>query len=177
MAKLLNFVAFQVCWFACVLGAANGMGWLGAVAVAVFLAAHCALHRRGTGKADLVLALSLVGVGLVSDTLLSRFGWLSFDTGSKLWLVPLWMPALWANLGLTLRHSLSWLRGRYLLGAALGAISGPLSYWGGARLGALELHTDLVSSLVALALAWSLAMPLALFLEQRGAPASSPTRP
>ena len=31
---LVSFVAFQVCWFACVGGAARGLPWLGPLAVA-----------------------------------------------------------------------------------------------------------------------------------------------
>jgi hypothetical protein len=38
VSKLTNFIAFQVCWFACVLGAAKGMEWIGPLSVALFLA-------------------------------------------------------------------------------------------------------------------------------------------
>ena len=37
MSKLANFVGFQLCWFACVLGAARGHEWLGPLSVARFL--------------------------------------------------------------------------------------------------------------------------------------------
>ncbi len=38
MRLLLNFAAFQIGWFACVLGAANGFPWLGPVVVAAVVA-------------------------------------------------------------------------------------------------------------------------------------------
>jgi hypothetical protein len=43
----------------------------------------------------------------------------------------------------TLRHSLGWLRGRWLVGAVLGAVGGPLAYLGGESLGALILNGNL----------------------------------
>jgi uncharacterized membrane protein YhhN len=35
ISGLINFILFQICWFACVWGAANGCGWLGPILVAV----------------------------------------------------------------------------------------------------------------------------------------------
>jgi hypothetical protein len=70
------------------------------------------------------------------------------------------MVALWMNLAATLRHSLSWLCGRPVLALVMGAVAGPLAYWGGARLGAVELGAPLGSSLAAIAVEWALALPL-----------------
>jgi hypothetical protein len=35
-----NFVAFQTGWFACVLGAANGMPWLGVIVAVLVVGWH-----------------------------------------------------------------------------------------------------------------------------------------
>ena len=45
----------------------------------------------------------------------------------------------------------------------LGAIFGPLAYWAGARLGAVELPQD-HASLIAVAIEWAVAMPLVLLM-------------
>ncbi len=42
MKLMLNFVAFQLGWFACVLGAANALPWLGPVVVATVVSLHLA---------------------------------------------------------------------------------------------------------------------------------------
>jgi hypothetical protein len=71
------------------------------------------------------------------------------------------MWTLWALVASTLNSSLSWLRGKPLLGAVLGAIAGPLSYEAGIRLGAGSWgpHGQL-GGLVVLAIVWGAAMPL-----------------
>jgi len=37
---ILNFILFQIAWFACVLGAANAMPWLGVLVTVVILIWH-----------------------------------------------------------------------------------------------------------------------------------------
>jgi len=73
---------------------------------------------------------------------------------------PAWMAMLWASFATTLRHGLGWMRGRWTLAAALGAASGPLAFWAGERLGALELGGT--PALLALAVEWGAALPLLL---------------
>ncbi|WP_415066157.1 DUF2878 family protein [Polynucleobacter necessarius] len=46
-------------------------------------------------------------------------------------LSPVWMWALWLLVATTINGSLSWLRGRPILGAFLGSICGPMSYEAG----------------------------------------------
>jgi integral membrane sensor domain MASE1 len=53
-----------------------------------------------------------------------------------------------------------------VLGAALGAIRGPLSYVRGERLGAISFHHQ-ASSLMARAIGWAVLTPLLLRLAQR----------
>ena len=62
-------------------------------------------------------------------------------------------------------NSLEWLLPRLPLAAVLGALAGPLSYSGGARLGAL--HLDGTRSLVTIGLCWAVAMPALALLARR----------
>jgi hypothetical protein len=62
--------------------------------------------------------------------------------------------------------ALDWLKNRWLASVVLGAAAGPLSYWAGARLGALEL-IDPVPALLALAIGWALMTPLLLAIARR----------
>jgi hypothetical protein len=67
------------------------------------------------------------------------------------------MLALWAMLATTLNMSLAWLKPKPILSILLGAISGPLAYLGGARLGAMQIH-NMQTSMIYLAAGWGLAM-------------------
>ncbi|WP_082368695.1 DUF2878 domain-containing protein [Piscinibacter sakaiensis] len=155
---LANAVVFQLAWFACVLGGAHGLPWLGPLAVAAMAAWHLGWVARPDPELRLVAAA--LALGLVFDALLLASGAIRFPSGHWLpGLSPYWMQALWVLFALTLNVSLRWLKGRLLLAAALGAVSGPLSFWGGARLGAATL-VDRPLALGLLAVGWGLAMPL-----------------
>ncbi len=165
MKLLINFVAFQLGWFACVLGAANGLPWLGPVVVAA--AWPCTWPRRAAPLPELYLVLAAMVLGLVADSVLLATGWLSYSVG--LWLpglAPYWIVAMWALFATTLNVSMGWMRGRPVLTVLMGAVGGPLSYLAGEKLGAIEL-TQPVQALAALALAWAIAMPLLMWLAVR----------
>jgi hypothetical protein len=68
MRKIVNFIAFQIAWFAAVLGAAHGMPWLGVVAVPLALALHLALSPDW--RPELLLALVAAVVGFITDSAL-----------------------------------------------------------------------------------------------------------
>ena len=70
--KLINFVAFQAGWFACVLGAANGLPWLGSLLVCLIVAAHIKMADRP--RVELQLLLLCVMLGLVFDSILVSSG-------------------------------------------------------------------------------------------------------
>ena len=169
MNMAINFVAFQLGWFACVLGAANGWPWAGPVLVFGIVGLHLARARRW--QAELRLILAAAALGLVVDSLLLATGWLRYPSG--LWiagpyltLAPYWIVAMWALFATTLNLSLCWLRGRPLLALVLGAVGGPLSYLAGEKLGGIEL-IEPYPALAALAVAWAIAMPLLMRLAAR----------
>ena len=158
MRKLVNFVLFQLGWFACILGAAHGyVSWavLFCLAVAAF---H--LWQSSEPMQEGMLLLKILALGIFADTLLLQTGSLVFESkGLVPSLSPIWMWSLWVILGCTLNESMSWLRGRYVLAAVLGAIAGPLSYLAGVKLGAATWGNE-TQALVLLGLIWATAMPL-----------------
>jgi hypothetical protein len=153
----LNVALFQAGWLACVLGAAHGLPWAGVAAAAGVVAWHLMRARRAAEELKLV-ALA-VAVGALSDSALAASGWVEFAPAAAAdGLAPWWILAMWALFATTLNVSLAWLRTRLPLAALLGAMSGPLAYWAGARLGALELRQP-AAALGALALVWAAALP------------------
>lgn len=164
LRKLLNFALFQAGWFACILGAAHGMP-------AVALAAACLVivvnlwHFSKDRMSDLRLLLVVALIGFCVDSIHLHLGVFALIGAPHFpHLCPLWLVALWAMLATILRESLSWLAGRYGLAALLGAIAGPLSYLGGARLGAATMNPNRAFSMTALAIGWAVAMPILIFL-------------
>lgn len=160
---LLNVILFQIGWFACVLGAARGLPWLGPVVVALALGLHLALAHDRFAEARLLAGAALLGFFL--DSAQAAAGLFAFATASTVaWLSPPWMVALWPNFATTLHTSLQWLTGRYGLASALGAVGGPLSYYAGGRLGALSFPAEPLVSLLIIGLVWAIATPLLLKL-------------
>lgn len=165
MHPVANFMAFQVGWFACVLGAANGMPWLGPVVAILVVGLHLAAVAQPAGEGRLILFAMLMGVLL--DSALVSLGLLEYISGN--WVpgfAPLWIVTMWALLATTLNVSMRWLRGRYALAVLMGSVAGPLSYLAGARLGAV-LIPDMRPALLALAVIWGVAMPVLMWLAAR----------
>lgn len=166
---LVNFVGYQLSWFAVILSAAAGRSEIGIAVVAVVVAIHLLLlvdKRR-----ELLLIFSVAFLGSAIDSVVMFLGAFSFPHGSalfgiSLWPYPLWMSALWLAFATTLNHSMRWLAGRYLLAAIFGAVGGPLSYYAGERLGAISLHQPLAYSLTLLAVAWAVAMVVILRIDR-----------
>lgn len=151
-----NLVLFQAGWFAAVLGAANGMSWLGPLAIGFILAFH--LYRASERSREGLLILAILLVGFVFESLLAFSGWVAYP-GHESWIAPLWMIALWGNFATTLNVALRSLRSRTWLLALLGMVGGPLAYWGGASLGAMT-WLEPWPVLAYLALGWAFLTPL-----------------
>jgi hypothetical protein len=166
--RLLNYILYQAGWFACVLGAAWGYAAAGTCIGLLTLALHFGLaqHRR----AELELALAAAAIGLCVDTTQIWLGTLHFGAGTVVaWLPPPWMVVIWMQFATTFHYSLRWLQHRPLRAALFGAVGGPLAFWAGRRLGVVELHPDLWPSLLSLAVLWSVAMPLSVWLAEHQA--------
>ena len=160
----VNFVVFQAGWWACVLGAAHDMATAGSLFAVVIIAAHIALVAQPLRELRLVAIALLIGV--VWDSALLMSGWLDFHSGFLVpGMAPHWILALWALFAITLNHSLAWLHGRLSVAAVLGAIAGPLAYWGGVQTGAVFFFEPLYA-LLALAAGWAVFTPLLVRLAQ-----------
>jgi hypothetical protein len=157
-----NFLQFQLAWFACVLGASAGYASLGALAAVLLAAIHVLRQSERTRESMLVLASA--GLGFLLDTFAVRMEWVRFTGAAGV--APLWIVALWLAFATTFNHSLGWLRARLWLAAVLGAFGGPLAYYSGDKLGALEL-TSSPAAYAGIAANWALAMPLLLQLAVR----------
>ena len=156
---MVNFIAFQIVWFSCVLGASWGYGWLPPLATVVFVAMHFSMSQvRRSDFQVLVLAMC---IGICLATLWSLLGILQYASQPLPPLPPLWIICLWAAFALTLNHSLVWMQRNLYLAALLAAIGSPLSYYGAQKLGAV-VWVDSFAVIAATAISWSLVVPLLL---------------
>lgn len=168
MAKFWNFLFFQLGWFACVIGAANKQVFWAVFLTALYIGVH--IWRSPSPILEIKLLSKVLLLGVSADTLIANLGFMSFqDAWPSAYLSPVWMWALWVLVGSTVNGSLSWLRGKPLLGALLGAIAGPLSYEAGIRMGAGSwgVHGQL-GGLVLLAMIWGAAIPLFFYWQKQG---------
>jgi hypothetical protein len=161
-----NFIIFQVCWFACVIGAANNLGWLGPllVLITVPLQIHL-LTENHRAEIFFVIICSISGFFLETLMIIANV-YTPVDQG---WgqVCPPWMAALWFNFALLVSISLAWLKDKYTAATILGAVAGPVAYWGGEKLGALTVAATFRSGYLILAVVWALALPLLIYLHDR----------
>ena len=166
---LVSLVALQVCWFACVGGAARGLPWLGPLAVAAYAAGYLRTVPSGRARSRQAWLLALAGAaGYAADSALVLSGVLAFPPQAVLgWPSTVWMVALWVLQAAVLGGALSRLRGRHVTAAIVGAVGGPLAYLAGERMGAAVLGPSHAVALTAIGVEWALAMPLLVWMEGR----------
>ena len=156
MSILVNFLLFQLAWFACVLGGANAMPWLGPLVVLGVVAYH--LTRSAEPRMEAALLVTAGVIGTVFDSALVSTGWLAYPSGQ--WfpsMAPYWIIAMWVAFATTLNVSLTWLRGRAPLAVAFGAVGGPAAYYAGAKLGGVTFEEPALA-LAALSAGWALTL-------------------
>jgi hypothetical protein len=161
---ILNFILFQIAWFACVLSAANAKPWLGVLITAVILAWH--LYQSKNLSSELKLLVYTVMIGALLDQVLVSFNLVNYSYhGWHQSIVPVWILALWLAFSTTLNMSLGWMQTRYFVGFIFGMIGGPLAYLAAEKLGAVIITSQL--SYLVLAIGWATITPTLLYIARR----------
>lgn len=166
MNAWINAIAYQVVWFAAVWGGSSGHWWLAPLALLPF--AGWMIARDG-GGADALLMPIAVLTGLTLDSLLAVSDLIAYASPvPSAHAAPVWILAIWAAFGLTLRHSFRFLHGRPAWAAVLGAIGAPLAYLGAGRgWHAVAFPLGRTPALLALGAGWALVMPWLIWLARR----------
>lgn len=164
---LFNFLAFEAAWLAAVKGGASGWQWIGSLPAAGVVAIHLFINRAQM-RTESLLILCVTVFGVLLETGFMGAGLIRYaGTAPGDVLPPIWIAALWFGFGTLPNASLAWLRGRWYLQALLGAVSGPLTYWAGVKLGAATLPEDGAgAALFAIGAAWTLALPAIFMLAE-----------
>ena len=156
----VNLLGYQSGWFVTVIGANHGRTWPAWAAAGLLCGGHMATSdRRGL---DVRLGLSAALLGTLLDGLWASSGLLRYSPAMPavpLLGCPLWILALWIAFSTTVSRSLGWLRGRIGMAALLGAVGGPLAYWGAARgWGVVAFSTPAWEAVLALGAGWGMAL-------------------
>lgn len=146
------------------------LGTLTAIAVILW---HLADVVRPFAAAVPIVLTGLLGG--IWDSLLVNLNLIHYPSGMVFtWMAPYWIIALWMAFATTFNLAFHWLHGRLLPATLFGAVGGPLAWWAGARLGALELVNP-IPALTALSLGWMVMMPLLMQLAARFDGVSEPS--
>lgn len=154
---ITNFILFQLAWFACVLGAAKAMPWLGVGVTLIILGWH--FYRAKQAKPEIALMLTALFIGAIFDQSMLTLHLIEYQAhGWNNYLVPVWILALWLAFASTLNVSLAWMHDRYITAVLFGAAGGPLAYLAAEKLGAVTVSST--SAYIALTLGWGVITPL-----------------
>jgi hypothetical protein len=165
MALLVNFIGFQIGWFACVLGAANDKELLGMIIALGIVIYHVVAQVDSINELKLVLVAVVIGLFWETWVLSSNILLYPSHPEASFW-APYWLIMMWTLFATTINLSMGWLKGRWLLAMLMGAIFGPLAFVAGEKLGAV-IFLDSTLSMITLAIGWGLLMPLLLWLAER----------
>ena len=153
-------------WSLPVIGAANGNYWLGPFSLMVFIIMH--YFFSDTAKADYLLAVFAMVIGLIIETLFLRTGVLNFvGTAPSSEFAPLWVVVLWANFALIMNGCLQWLQRHLIFAALLGSSGGAVSYFAGIKLGAATTGSAMPIVLAVIAVTYALVTPVFLDAARR----------
>ena len=161
---ILNFVLFQLAWFACVVGAAEGYPSIGVLVTVLAVIWHLYKAHDYCAELQLICAALLIGVTFDQIALSTHLidyvhhGW--GENSINAMLVPTWILALWVGFATSLNVSLRWMHDRYLIAVIFGAVGGPLAYMAASRLGAVTLNST--ASYIMLSVGWAMITPLLL---------------
>lgn len=164
MGLIKNFIGFQIGWFTCVVGAAQGYPLVAVAVASIIVILH--LLRDNNLYSELCLIISAVFIGIIWESLLLASGWLAYASSGGARIAPIWLVAMWALFATTINHSMAWLKNRYFLALLLGVVFGPLAFIAGENLGAV-VFLDRTMALTLLAVGWAVLMPLLLWLAQQ----------
>ena len=144
MKPWMALVGFKLCWLGLILSPELA----GVPVLLYWLWAGFRLHHSAR-----VAVLLITAVGAAQDFTLVQAGVFSF---SDSWGVPWWMLLLWGCFALVMVQVMARLLKFWWLGALMGAIAGPMAYWGGATLGGRLGYADLPTMLLVLVPLWAL---------------------
>lgn len=152
-----NLVLFKLGWVACVMLAAAGRPVMATLVVAAVVVAHLATVPVKSKESMLLVSAALIG--MIWESLLVKFGIVSYSGyADATALAPHWIVAMWVLFATTINHGLRWIKRSWVVASAAGLIGGPLAFFSGAQLGAVEFSNTALA-LAAIGVGWAVLLP------------------
>ncbi len=155
---IVNLAVFKAAWTAIVMSAAAGAPVIGVIAVAIAVGIH--LRFCDNGESEIRLLLIAAAMGFAWESVLVLSGLLEYSSGHLVpGMAPYWIVVMWVLFATTLNVGMRWLRRNTATAAIAGAVGGPLAFFAGASLGAVELLSPAIS-LISIGIGWAVLLPL-----------------
>ncbi len=155
---LVNFILFQIGWFACLL---IDSAWLYFIMAVLLLVHFLWVVPKLKIFSELSLLIKVLFVGLCLEIFYLQVGVLVQANASSF--PPVWLLFIWVLFATTFAHSLLWLRNQLYVAAAFAAIAAPLSYYAGVQLNmSMSFHSNVLFSVGMIAVSWAIVFPLVL---------------
>ncbi len=164
---VINVLAFNTLWTLSMFAAGRSWWWIAPVLVACSAALQLRLSPL-PGREALVMVVGAI-VGLGADRLAVALGIFSYRGAMSLEFFILFL-GLWINFGTTLRPSLSWAWRKPAVAILFGLFGGPMAYFIGSRIGAIELSESLLRSLGWVAMQYAVILPIWMMFASRVMP-------
>ena len=156
-----NLILFKIGWIACVFGAAMSQSWLGLVAVIAIVLEH--LRTAPEPQKELWLLGMAAAMGVAWESMMVSQNLLSYSEGMVMaGFAPYWIVAMWALFATTVNVGMRWLKRHWSIAAIAGAVGGPMSFYAGANLGAVQFTSD--QALLIIGIGWATLLPLLAWL-------------
>lgn len=155
----LNFLLFQIGWFACLL---VGMPWLLGICSVLLMAHFIWVVPKQSVWLEVSLLFKVLVVGFCLELLYLYVDVLVRSDGVLI--PPVWLLLIWVLFATTFSYSLRWLRKKLYLSAIFAAIAAPLSYYAGVNLNSLmSFNSDIFFSVALIAVSWAITFPFLLW--------------
>lgn len=152
-----NLAFFKIGWVACVMFAATGAPLLATLSVAAVAVVHLLGVRAPVKEALLLLAAAVIGLGW--ESFMVWTGLVRYPGHEYTVLAPYWIVAMWVLFATTINHGLRWAKRSLWVASIAGLLGGPLAFYGGMNLGAVEF-SHMAAALVLIGLGWALLLPV-----------------
>ena len=162
MKKLISIVLLYVSWYVTVAGAAQGLTYPGLL-INGFIAIRY-LYDKQFRSSEMIFLLVTSVIGSLFDCINPYFGFVSFEAVSKVGMYPVWLISLWVAFNTSYADLFSWLKGKVILAAVIGAVGGPLSFYAGSSLGALHFPDGAMMPLIVNGIEWGFIFPFFVYL-------------
>ena len=152
-----NLAFFKIGWVACVMFAAAGEPLLATLSVVAVAVVHLASVKAPVKEALLLLAAAVIGLGW--ESFMVWTGLVQYTGYESALLAPYWIVAMWVLFATTVNHGLRWTKRNLWVASLAGLLGGPMAFFGGMNLGAVEFsHT--AAALTVIGLGWALLLPV-----------------